>query len=136
MARFSTPSGFYELNPFPGCNQIVVSNHAFVREGARGKGVGSSAHQARLQHIKELGYDYAICTVVSTNEPQINILVKNGWVCIGAFHNRETGNMVQIWGRLMTTEIRGYEPAHDHDTGGWMQQVCGARILETGGVCQ
>lgn len=93
--------GFYELNPFPGCNQIVVSNHSWIPPEKRGKGFGDQIHKERLAHIKLLGYDYAICTVKSDNIPQIRILEKNGWRWLDNFFNGETGNSVYIYGRKM-----------------------------------
>jgi hypothetical protein len=97
--RFATSSGFYELNPFPGCNQIVVSNHSFIKPHLRGQGKGHYEHQLRLSKMYQMGYDYAICTVVGCNEAQIRILKKNGWTNLDTFQNRETGNTIQIWGR-------------------------------------
>lgn len=93
--------GFFELNPFPGCNQIVVSNHSWIPPEQRGQGKGTVIHKERLQKIRLLGYDYAICTVKATNEAQINILNRNGWKCLDEFLNRETGNVVLIFGRKM-----------------------------------
>jgi hypothetical protein len=48
-------TGFYELNPFPGCNQIVVSNHAFIYPAYRnggwdGKKYGQLQHKERLRN--------------------------------------------------------------------------------------
>ena len=91
--------GFYELNPFPGCNQIVVSNHSWVAPEQRGKGLGDLIHKERLEHAKTLGYDYVICTVKADNVPQIKILEKNGWTLLDSFINRETTNQVLIYGR-------------------------------------
>jgi GNAT superfamily N-acetyltransferase len=93
--------GFYELNPFPGCNQIVVSNHSWVAPEHRGKGLGTVIHKERLDVMKVLGYDYAICTVKLGNVAQINILNKNGWKCLDEFLNRETGNTVLVFGRRL-----------------------------------
>ena len=54
--RFANEFGFYELNPFPGSNQIVVSNHAFIYGPWRGQGKGIQQHKERLAKAKELGY--------------------------------------------------------------------------------
>jgi len=98
--RYETSSGgFYELNPFPGCNQIVISNHSFVPKQARGKGIGTRDHSDRLEQIESLGYDYAICTVKEDNIPQIKILEKNYWKHLDTFTNRETENTVRIYGK-------------------------------------
>lgn len=99
--RFANAQGFYELNPFPGCNQIVISNHSCIKKEKRGQGLGTIEHKYRLEHIKELGYDYAICTVKSDNVPQIKILIKAGWKWLDSFHNKETENDVQIFGKVI-----------------------------------
>jgi predicted GNAT superfamily acetyltransferase len=93
--------GFYELNPFPGCNQLVVSNHSWICPSKRGKGLGTVIHRQRLEKAKILGYDYVLCTVKADNVPQINLLNHNGWKCLDEFHNRETGNDVMIFGRRL-----------------------------------
>ena len=64
--RFSDQYGFYELNPFPGSNQVVVSNHAFIFPKFRGKGFGKIQHMERLIKARELGYDLIVCTVRAT----------------------------------------------------------------------
>jgi len=98
--RYETQSGgFYELNPFPGCNQIVVSNHAFLPKDMRERGRGSREHSDRLEKIESLGYDYAVCTVKSDNLAQIKILEKNLWKHLDTFYNRETENTIHLFGR-------------------------------------
>lgn len=99
--RFSTGHGFYELNPFPGCNQIVVSNHSFIEKDKRGQGLGTSDHKHRLMHIKEVGYDYAICTVREDNLPQLKILARFGWKQLDKFFNKETEHTVLIFGKAI-----------------------------------
>lgn len=96
--------GFYELNPFPGCNQIVISNHVFMHKENRGRGYGSLSHKKRLSKIKALGYDYSICTVKKTNEVEIHILEKNGWKFLDSFFNRETGHEVCLYGRRVEND--------------------------------
>lgn len=97
--RYANDNGFYELNPFPGCNQIVVSNHSLVYKHKRGNGIGSKEHTDRLAKIKFLGYDYVICTVKSDNAPQRHILEKNEWRQLDSFTNSETGNLVFLYGK-------------------------------------
>lgn len=99
--RFADEFGFYELNPFPGCNQIVVSNHAFIYPKYRGKGLGQSQHQQRLAKAKELGYNLILCTVNKSNAAELHILDKNGWLPVERFTNTETGNDVAIWSRQL-----------------------------------
>lgn len=99
--RFADEYGFYELNPFPGCNQIVVSNHAHIFRGYRGEGRGQIQHQERLIKAKELGYDLIICTVKSDNDVEKHILEKYGWQRMLNFINTETENPIEMWARLL-----------------------------------
>jgi len=93
--------GFYELNPFPGCNQIIISNHSWIPQEQRGKGQGGKVHQFRLKMAENLGYDYILCTVKADNIPQIRILEKNGWKRLDSFDNRETKNLVFLYGKQL-----------------------------------
>lgn len=100
--RYADEYGFYELNPFPGCNQIVISNHSFVYPEHRGKGIGTKAHANRLAEIKRLGYSYVICTVKKNNLPQLKILAKFNWKELDFFFNMETGNDVVLYGKSIS----------------------------------
>lgn len=95
--RFANEYGFYELNPFPGCNQIVVSNPAFIYPKYRGKGFGQKQHQERLDKAKELGYDMIMCTVNHTNCAELHILHKFGWDSGGSLFNHETGHFLVVY---------------------------------------
>lgn len=97
--RYGDKYGFYELNPFPGCNQIVVSNHAFIYPEFRGKGFGKLQHIERLEKAKELGYNYIICTVSRGNLQELHMLQMNCWVDLTWFKNTESDHTVAIWGR-------------------------------------
>lgn len=101
--RFSNEFGFCDLNEFPGCSQLVVSNHAFIYPEHRGKGHGSANHERRLERIKDLGYDAAICTVRSTNEPQIKIMEKHGWELIWNFYSRVTQCTIHVYAKRIVT---------------------------------
>ena len=97
--RFSDKYGFYELNPFPGSNQIVVSNHAFIYPEHRGQGRGKQQHLERLHKAREFGYDYILCTVNEKNDIEIHILRKYNWVKMTFFWSRETDHGVLLFGR-------------------------------------
>ena len=99
--RFANEHGYGELNNFPGCNQLTVSNHAFIYPKDRGKGNGHKNHELRLKRAKFLGYDYIMCTVISTNIIQIKIMKKHNWKELDRFTNSETGNEVIIFGRKL-----------------------------------
>lgn len=103
--RYSSTKGFYELNNFPGCNQVVVSNHTFIYKEKRGKGYGSIQHKERLAKASSLGYDYIICTVKVNNKIEIEILEKNGWKRLDTFYNTETDNDIYIYGRKLNEQL-------------------------------
>ena len=52
------PIGHYELNHFPGCNQIVVSNHSCIYEEYRGNKLGQKLSEEKIARAKEEGFDY------------------------------------------------------------------------------
>lgn len=91
--------GFYEINSFPGCPQIAVSNHAFILPGEHKKGYGTKFHGQRLKEMKELGFDYVLCTVATQNEFQKKILRGFAWKWLSSFSNKETGSVVELWGK-------------------------------------
>jgi L-amino acid N-acyltransferase YncA len=99
--RFANEAGYCELNSFPGCNQIIVSNHAFIYHDKRGKGLGNQNHELRIERAKFLGYDYLLCTVKSNNLPELAILKKNNFKELDEFLNTETGTMVKIFGKKL-----------------------------------
>lgn len=99
--RYADKYGYYELNPFNGSNQIVISNHAFIYPEFRGRGFGSEQHAERLRKAKYLGYNYIICTVIKENEIERHILRKNNWAFLSEFYNTESGNVVRLYGRQL-----------------------------------
>lgn len=99
--RFADEYGFYELNPFPGCNQIAVSNHAHIFPDYRGEGKGQLQHRQRLQKAKELGYNLLVCTVKSDNKIEKHILEKYGWEKNTSFFNTETENQIEMWTKVL-----------------------------------
>ena len=97
--RFANENGYCELNSFPGCSQIVVSNHAFIYQEKRGKGCGKKNHELRYERARFLGYDYIICTVRANNVPELKILENNNFKELDEFTNTNTGNLVKIFGK-------------------------------------
>ena len=95
------PVGHYEINNFPGCNQLAVFNHSCIYPEHRGRGLGKLLSIEKIKTAEEEGYDYAIATVVSTNERQLAIMEQNGWKLLDTFFNRESGNEVNIFGRRL-----------------------------------
>ena len=98
------PIGHYELNHFPGCNQIVISNHSCIYPEHRGFGHGSELAKEKIYTAEQEGFDYMIATVVSTNTAQLAIMEKNNWTRLDSFFNRESGNEVFIFGRRLSEQ--------------------------------
>lgn len=99
--RFANENGYCELNPFPGCNQIVISNHAFIYPDKRGKGLGNENHKLRVERARFMGYNYLLCTVKADNIAELAILKKNDFKELDEFLNTETGNKVKIFGKIL-----------------------------------
>lgn len=87
----------YSLSPFPGNCGIVVSHNAWIDTDQRGYGLGQYFHEERLKFIKDLGYSCGICTVISTNTAEKNLLLKNNWKRVYSFLNKRTSNTCEIW---------------------------------------
>lgn len=102
--RYANEYGVCKLTELPGCSQIVVSNNAFIRPQHRGQGKGFANHLLRLERAEKLGYDVIMCTVVSTNVPEIRILEKAKWEKLFEFKSSKTENMVQLWIKRLSDE--------------------------------
>lgn len=96
--RYSTPYGFFEIVPMPGQPQIAICHGLGVPTHLRDKGLGSKLKEAQNQLIAELLYDYAICSVSSTNAKQKHILAKYGWTRLDFFQNTRQSEETEIWG--------------------------------------
>lgn len=99
--RFGTTRGAYELDSLPGSPQVVVSHAAFVHPSYRGEGHGKRDHAARVQKMRELGYDLALCTVVSDNHVQKHILEVNGWILLQKFYSSRSCHWVEVWSKIL-----------------------------------
>lgn len=99
--RFANENGYCELNPFPGCSQIIISNHTFIYPEKRGKGKGHINHELRVERAKFMGYDYLLCTVRATNKAELAILYKHKFKYLDEFMNTETGNSIIIFGKKL-----------------------------------
>ena len=102
--RYANDFGFYDLTPLPGCPQVIVSTHVFIHPQFRGQGHGKIQHEARLKEMVRLGYDYALCTVRSDNEPQLRILARQSWKALDSFNNTVSGHHVMIFGRSLASQ--------------------------------
>jgi RimJ/RimL family protein N-acetyltransferase len=103
--RLSNQFGFSELDPLPGCSQVVVSHNSVIYKEHRGLGHGTRANKFRIEKAKFLGYDYILCTVDGSNEAQLRILKNNGWKKLDSFDSRKTGHNVIIFGKRLNTKV-------------------------------
>ena len=99
--RFANKYGYCELNPFPGCSQIVISNHGVIFEGYRGQGHGTDNHNLRVARAVDLGYDLMLCTVNTENVAEKAILRKSRWKFLQSFGNTETKNQIELWSKQL-----------------------------------
>lgn len=96
-------NGVYgEIVSMPGCSQVAISHGVFVPSNSRKCGLGKLAQKQRLEFAKKnLGYDYIICTVESTNAAQRHILEKYEWKLLDEFKSTKTDHTVCIYGRKL-----------------------------------
>ena len=94
-----------EVTPLPGCPDVAVSHALFV-DGPGG--YGKKANKERCEQLTRLGYSAVVCTVCSSNEPQLVILESEGWTKVGHFNNRRTRNTLYFFIKQLK-----------HADGGW-----------------
>ena len=98
MTRHSTAYGAYEIESLPSQPQIAHCHGLFVRPEHRGNGHGHALKAHQMQTLRELGYDYATCTIDAQNERQRTVLMKAGWRLLGNIQNSKTCGITQLWG--------------------------------------
>lgn len=96
--RVSTPQGCYEIESIPSQQQCAICHGFFVPVPLRGKGLSNKLKQHQAQTIANLGYDYATCTVSSSNLAQKHVLQNAGWRMLASFRSSKTGEPVELWG--------------------------------------
>lgn len=106
--RFGDANGSYSISDMPGNPQVAISHNTFIFKPLRGKGLGDYQHKQRLAHIKALGYDMVICTVLESNKAQHKILSNNKWVWVMSFRSSRSDEDIRFYCRQM----RGHQ-AHD-----------------------
>lgn len=97
--RFATDKSARNLDALPGCNQVCVSHGAFMFKGTRGQGHGTQEQKYALNMMKDLHYDYALCTVRATNVAQRAIMEKNGWSTLDQFKSSYSDEYIILYGR-------------------------------------
>lgn len=98
MSRYSTIHGAFHIEPFPSQPQIAHCHGFYVRHDMRGQGYGHMLKEQQMNKLRELGYDYATCTVDANNAAQLAVLVRAGWEMLTEAFNSKTGGKTQVWG--------------------------------------
>lgn len=98
MTRFSYPEGCFHIEPTPSQPQIAHCHGFFVMHDKRGKGLAHRLKEKQMDELRDLGYDYATCTVSSENEAQKRVLIRANWQCLDFFNNSKTGGVTEFWG--------------------------------------
>ncbi len=96
--RFAIPAGVYEIDSLPSQPQVAHCHGFFVRHEFRGQGRAHQLKQHQKISLRYLGYDYATCTVCSSNTAQKKVLERAGWSKLSGFTSSKTGEQVELWG--------------------------------------
>lgn len=102
MTRYATLQGAYHIEPMPSQPQLALCHGFFVNHQQRGKGYGHGLKTSQMAQLKIDMYDYAICTIDSTNEAQRRVLTDARWNQLAVFPNSKTGGTNEIWGRVVS----------------------------------
>jgi hypothetical protein len=84
----------FEMGEMHGCCGIATSFHAYMDKDLKNQGWGTICDLIRQLIAKEGGYSILICTLLQTNEANVKIKEKNGWIKLLQFNNNRTGNEV------------------------------------------
>ena len=99
--RFSNEYGTCQITALPGSPQVAVSHSVFVLPQFRRQGKGDENHKLRLKRMKDLHYDYVLCTVDGSNSKEVRNLTDNGWKKLDVFTSSNSQHNVEIWGRRL-----------------------------------
>lgn len=97
--RFATAIGAYEIDSVPSQPQVAHCHAFFVPKDLRGQGHAHALKTHQNMMLDALGYDFATCTVCSSNAAQQRVLTRAGWVRLASFTSSKTSEEVEIWGR-------------------------------------
>lgn len=100
MSRHVDENGGFEITSLPGQCQVAICHGFFINEGQRGKGKGKLLKAQQNRALRQLHYNYAICTVSENNAAQIATLKANGWHFLTSFRNNRMAETTEIWGYL------------------------------------
>ncbi len=80
MTRYATEHGAFEIDSLPSQCQVAICHGFYIKPDSRGCGRANDLKQHQNACVQELGYNYAICTVVANNYAQKRVLANKGWV--------------------------------------------------------
>lgn len=98
MTRFAAEDGAFEIDSLPSQCQVAICHGFYIKPDSRGKGKANELKQYQNACVQELGYNYAICTVVANNYAQKRVLANNGWAKLTEFYSERQDEDVEIWG--------------------------------------
>jgi len=98
MTRFATEDGAFEIDSLPSQCQIAVCHGFYVNPAARKQGFGHVLKAEQTKVLRHLNYNFAICTVVSSNVAQKKILERSGWEFMRKFYSERQDEHVEVWG--------------------------------------
>lgn len=96
--RFATAFGSYEIDSLPSQPQVAHCHAFFVPKDLRGQGFAHVMKIHQKATLASLGYDFATCTVCSSNAAQKKVLARAGWRSLASFVSSKTGEPVELWG--------------------------------------
>ena len=102
MERYSFSYGAFHITAVPGQPQLAHCHGFFVPIDFRGLGYGNKLKKKQMEMLARGQFDYATCTVDSSNHAQRAILEKNGWTQLSSFSNRRNGSETELWGWVVT----------------------------------
>ena len=102
--RFALTEGAYEIDSLPSQPQVAHCHGFFVYHELRGMGHAHTLKQHQWKTLRDLGYDYATCTVCSSNAAQKRVLERSGWSKLAEFTSSKTGEPVEMWGCALQEE--------------------------------
>jgi len=104
MTRYAYGPAAFEIDSLPSQCQVAICHGFFVTPTARGQGLAHLAKMEQARVLKDLAYDYAICTVVARNHAQKRVLEKAGWARLCEFYSARQDEQIEIWGTPINTE--------------------------------
>lgn len=105
MSRYAFSYGVFNISPIPGQPQVAHCHSFFVSISFRGLGYGKKLKRKQMETLAREQFDYATCTVDSSNHAQRAILEKCGWNQLASFTNRRSGSTTELWGCAVNPQI-------------------------------